>query len=83
MSTLNMKTFAHIHLETVWEIILPRFNESGEVIPITELYTSEFLETCVDISDVTPQPQQGWSAINENSGEWSFAPKEVPTEGLQ
>lgn len=46
-------------------------------VPINQRFTPQYLESCVDISDVSPLPEFNWSAYQVN-GEWVFAPYVAP-----
>ncbi len=84
MST-DALTYARIYEGEVVEIIQPATYSSdspkgveppwkaGDQIPISVRYTAEFVATCIDITEMDPQPADGWSAIY-TSGEWTFTP---------
>lgn len=44
--------------QEVYDALLAK---AGEEIPIDERYTPEFVSSCVDISDVSPKPDQNWT----------------------
>lgn len=67
-----MHVYAHIFEGVVWEIIDPMQDSDGVEIPLSNRYTQEFCETCIDVTDVTPRPECGWTAI-EKDGTWTFA----------
>lgn len=73
-----MKTYARIFRAEVVEIISPAVYPSdapvgieptwkaGDEIPLSQRYTMEFCNTCVDITSTTPQPQEGWAYDEAN-----------------
>lgn len=65
--------YARIQDGLVFEVIQPMYRESGEEIPIAERFTPEFVGTLVDITSVSPAPDQRWAYDGS-----SFTP---PTEG--
>ena len=68
-----MKTYAHVYLGKVWEIIAPMADAEGNEIPLASRYTSEFCAQCVDVTTITPSPMQDWVATQAN-GAWTFTP---------
>ncbi|MEX3933257.1 hypothetical protein AB4Y32_15890 [Paraburkholderia phymatum] len=68
-----MKTYARIQQGIVAEIIPPMQYDAdnpagialawklGDEVPIERRYTPDLVSTMVDITSVSPQPQQGWS----------------------
>ncbi|WP_157642079.1 hypothetical protein [Burkholderia ubonensis] len=54
-----MSVYAYIVNGAVYEVIQPAW-EDGVEIPIDQRYTQQFVGACVDITDVAPQPKQGW-----------------------
>lgn len=48
-------------------------HHSGDEIDIADRFTPDFVATCVDITDLDPQPQQGWTYDGS-----SFAPYVAP-----
>lgn len=56
-----MKTYALITDGNVDEIIPPYVNPDGVDVPVEERYVPEFVLRMVDITDVDPQPKQGWT----------------------
>jgi carbonic anhydrase len=46
---------------TVMEIIEPAVDSKGNEISIDERFTSAFISTLVDITNVTPQPSGWWT----------------------
>ncbi|WP_250489992.1 hypothetical protein [Caballeronia sp. INML2] len=44
----------------VFEIINPLFDSDGLEYPIKERFTPEFVATLIDVTNISPQPQQGW-----------------------
>lgn len=73
-----MSTYAYIYNGVIWEIIPPYFNELGVYVPIEQRYPSTFIDSCVDITNLNPQPLAGWTATKVGD-EWTFAPH-VPTD---
>jgi hypothetical protein len=68
-----MKTYARIVSGAVFEIIDPVSDASGNEVPIDERFTPEFVATLVDITDVSPRPDQHWSAT-QSGQTWTFSP---------
>ncbi|WP_250865602.1 tail fiber assembly protein [Caballeronia sp. INSB1] len=81
-----MKTYARIDDGRVVEIISPAsygsdvldqsgnvVHHAGDEIAIEDRFTSEFVSTLIDVTDVTPVPEQGW--IYDGS---TFAPYVPP-----
>jgi hypothetical protein len=56
-----MKTYAYIINGVVWEIVHPAQDASAIEIPLASRYTSVYCGQCVDITNTTPVPSQGWS----------------------
>lgn len=56
-----MNTYAFVYLGRVQEIIKPMTDENGEEIPLYQRYTPQFCAECIDITNITPQPQYGWT----------------------
>lgn len=68
-----MKTYARVVAGEVVELIQPVSYPSdspdgiyppwlmGDDIPLEQRYTAEFCAECVDITGITPQPQQSWT----------------------
>jgi len=59
-----MKIYARIESGVVVEIIVPVENNDGQQYPLPECYTADIVATCIDITSVTPQPQQNWTYRN-------------------
>lgn len=55
------QTYALLQDGLVSEIIPPFQNESGDYVPIDERYVPEFVAQMVDITNIKPAPQQGWT----------------------
>lgn len=84
-----MRTYAYVMFGVVAQIIPPEFYpqdspegsiyeySEGEYIPLDRRYTPEFRATCVDITDMDPQPQAGWVATPDGDT-WSLAPYVAP-----
>ena len=66
-----MQTYARIQNDAVVEIIGPLTDENENEIPIAERFTPVLVATLVDVTNITPQPQQGWTAIEVDGG-WTF-----------
>lgn len=64
-----MSTYARLELingiDTVVEIIEPPVVD-GKQLPISGLFTAEFVATLTDITSVTPQPAQWWTYDGTN-----------------
>lgn len=56
-----MSYYALVEFGIVVEIIPPYVNPDGRDIPIEERYTADFVARMVDITDMDPQPVQGWT----------------------
>lgn len=63
-----MRKYANIQIGEVFEII-----ETDA--PIDSLYHPSFI--WVDITDLSPQPEQHWAA-DEKNGKWSFSKPSDP-----
>lgn len=66
-----MKTYARIVDGVVVEVITPITDESGDEVPIGNRFTAAFALELVDITSVSPQPAQWWTATQTN-GTWAF-----------
>lgn len=72
-----MKIYARIDNGVVVEIIASALwpeelpNIGGKEIPIEHRFTREFVATLVDITDASPQPDSGWTAVD---GGKTFSP---------
>jgi hypothetical protein len=67
-----VKSYARIHDGIVMEIITPAADASGNEIPIADRFHPLLVATMVDITSASPQPQQGWVAV-EGGGAWTFS----------
>lgn len=56
-----MKKYAFIQGQKVAEIIGPVFDEAGEYVPIADRFAPDFVAAMVDITDLVPVPEAGWS----------------------
>lgn len=56
-----MNSYARIDNGVVVEIIAPMTDSEGKEIPVAERFTVQFVATLVDISTVSPVPQEGWT----------------------
>jgi hypothetical protein len=65
-----MRIYARIDNGAVAEL----FETDGD---ITTMFNPELI--WVDITDISPQPEANWSAIEAN-GDWTFAPVAVPVQ---
>lgn len=65
------KTYAYVYQDIIWEIIFPRLDDEGLDIPIERRYTESFVDSCIDITNTLPTPQQGWNALKINDM-WVF-----------
>jgi hypothetical protein len=68
-----MKTYAYIYASQIWEIIPPR-----DGLEIGQRYSREFVDNCVDITNLNPQPSAG-DAAELIDGEWKFTQAEIQT----
>jgi hypothetical protein len=55
-----LKTYARIQDGIVAEIIVPLLDDNGNPFPIEEMFVPAIVETLVDITNVSPQPEQRW-----------------------
>lgn len=59
---MEQKTYVRIANGVVAEPpIGPAFGESGEYIPIEKRFTPDIVETLVDITNISPVPQERWT----------------------
>lgn len=84
-----MKTYAFVVDNVVAEIIYPAPYEedsplgvepawtAGEERPLSVRYPASFCDMCLDITDIEPQPQQGW-VLTVEGGSWTLAPYVAP-----
>lgn len=85
-----MHTYVRIENGAVAEIIEPMTYDinsppgceytynAGDEVPVGQRFVPEFVATLIDVTNVTPQPQYGWTATQ--SGEaWTFAASVVPS----
>lgn len=56
-----MKTYAFIQDGVVSQLFPPYVNPDGIEVPIEERVTPDFVAMMVDITDIDPQPQPGWT----------------------
>lgn len=56
-----MKTYARVKGNVVQEIIKPLTDDSGEEIEIALRFSAEFVTDLVDVTDISPLPNQGWT----------------------
>ncbi|WP_338523377.1 hypothetical protein NUH87_26865 [Pseudomonas batumici] len=56
-----MKTYARVDQGVVVEIVLPYATDEGVEVPIEERFTADFVAQMVDITGITPQPDQRWT----------------------
>lgn len=64
---MTQKTYAWINSSgTVGQIITTNAD-------LSNLYAPDFVEACVDVSAVNPQPADHWTATKSADGSWSFA----------
>ncbi|WP_308719015.1 hypothetical protein [Komagataeibacter xylinus] len=49
---------------------------------LSTLYAPDFVAACVDVTSVTPQPAQHWTATKSTAGVWSFATPVAATVSL-
>lgn len=68
---MTSKTYAWINNGSVGQIITTTDD-------LSTLYAPGFVAACVDVTNVTPTPADGWTAT-ETNGAWSFTPPETPT----
>lgn len=62
----------------VREIIQPLLDDEGAEVPMSERFTKEFLESCVDVTNLVPLPSQGEIGSVDVQGVWAFAPYTPP-----
>ncbi|MDR9177897.1 hypothetical protein [Burkholderia multivorans] len=59
-----MKTYVRLATskdgQIVAEVITPPVID-GEQVAIGDMFTSEFVDSLIDVTDVSPQPQQWWT----------------------
>ncbi|MBU9592767.1 hypothetical protein [Burkholderia multivorans] len=60
-----MKTYARILQGEVVEIIGPAKDPDGNEIPIEERFAADFVEQLVDVTNVSPMPDQQWKYDGE------------------
>lgn len=68
-----MPTYALIYESAVQEIIPPAYDEDGNEYPISVRYAADFVDRMVDITNLNPMPEGGWSYLNG-----VFAPYQAP-----
>jgi hypothetical protein len=56
-----MNTYARIDNGNVVEVIKPLVDDEGNEIPIDKRFIPSFVETLVDITNVSPKPDQWWT----------------------
>ncbi|WP_250538168.1 MULTISPECIES: tail fiber assembly protein [unclassified Caballeronia] len=56
-----MRIYARLQGNLVVEIIDPLTDAEGQEVPIDERYTQELVSTLIDVTDVEPKPEQGWT----------------------
>lgn len=71
---MTISTYAWVNEGTVRQIIHTEQQ-------LSSLYSSEFVAGCIDITAVSPQPEDGWSAEQTSSG-WLFAAPVIPVNTL-
>jgi hypothetical protein len=54
------KTYAYVVDGIVREVILPFTNDHGEDVPVGDRFTPEFVSCLVDVTSISPQPDQLW-----------------------
>jgi hypothetical protein len=52
-------------------------DDDGNDIPITERFTPQYVEQCVEITNLVPLPEFNWTAT-QVGGEWVFVPYVEP-----
>jgi hypothetical protein len=56
-----MKVYARVEDGTVAEIVTPPINPEGNQYPLEVCFPAEFVDACVEITTVEPQPDQRWT----------------------
>ena len=56
-----MRTYAYIEDGKVSQLVLPYVNPEGLEVPIEERFTPEVVSQMVDITDLDPWPEPGWT----------------------
>jgi Caudovirales tail fibre assembly protein, lambda gpK len=72
-----MKSYARLDHDVVVEIITPPIDLEGNQYSIDVCYTPEFVATCIEVTNIDPQPEQGWVY---NGVAVAPAPPYVPTQ---
>jgi hypothetical protein len=72
-----MKTFARIYEGAVVELITPGLNLNETQYALEECFPEEIVAQCVDVTDLTPRPDQRW--LYDGAG-FTPAPDLVPTD---
>lgn len=70
-----MKTYARVDSGVVIEIIKPMTYDDGAEIPIELRFTSNIVDSLVDVTDVDPMPSERWTYDHEK-----FSPPTVLAE---
>ena len=69
-----MSIYAHLQNGVVIEIIYPLLDDSGNEYAINVRYPQDFVAQCVDITGISPQPDQHWLFDGSN-----FSPPPGPS----
>ncbi|MGY6770151.1 hypothetical protein [Komagataeibacter sp. NFXK3] len=70
---MAQKTYAWINASgTVGQVITTDAD-------LAALYAPDFVAACVDVTAVTPQPADHWTATKSSAGVWSFAAQVAAT----
>ncbi|OWT69201.1 MULTISPECIES: hypothetical protein [unclassified Achromobacter] len=56
-----MHYYAYVIDGVVIEIITPMTDENGDEIPVEQRYHPDFVKELVDITNVSPRPEQSWT----------------------
>jgi hypothetical protein len=71
-----MTLYARIQNGVVAEIIQPAMDENSNEIPIADRFHPLLVAEMVDVTSISPPPQQSWSATSTN-GVWTFTAPEA------
>lgn len=75
---MEPKIYAYMQDGRIYQIVPASFDDEGNYIPLEERFTPEFVADCVDITDVSPQPQPNDAGTKNPDGTWSFSPYSPP-----
>nr|WP_314614276.1 tail fiber assembly protein [uncultured Pseudomonas sp.] len=55
------KTYVRVQDGLVYETVSPFINDAGDYVPIEERFAPDYVNSLVDITDVSPQPEPWWT----------------------